>query len=254
MLTRYDNGRSGATRLHFEGRTASGPVHWTSQVVFPSSTRENSFIARLWATQRVGYLSAEKRRHGGSGEVDDEIRQLGEQYGIPTEFSSYLVLEPGMDPRRRGDMRPMLNDVVVTGAAAAATPAPSAPMAMSVQVFEEARKSASQRAATSLSAADASDRELARNEGGARRAGKKLFSLRDSVWTDLSFKDSMRKVKIRAYSSAYFAILDALPELREALALGDRVVVAGKEIAIEIAPTGVEKLSDREIQDLQSKW
>jgi hypothetical protein len=64
----------------------------------------------------------------------------------------------------------------------------------------------------------------------------------------------MRRVKIRAYSAAYFAILDVLPELREALALGDRVLVAGRDIAIEIGPTGVEKMSDREIQDLQSKW
>src|SRR6185503_10746964 len=178
MLARYDN--SGSTRLRFEGRTASGPVQWTSRVVFPSSSRENSFIARLWATQRIGFLSAEKRRNGGSSEVDDEIRQLGEQYGIPTEFSSYLVLEPGMDPRRRGGNL-QLDQAVVTGAAAAATPAPAAPMAMSVQVFEEARKSASQRAATSLSAADASDKELSRDEGGARRAGKRLFALRDSV-------------------------------------------------------------------------
>src|SRR6185503_7216134 len=98
--------------------------------------------------------------------------------GIPTEFSSYLVLEPGMDPRRRGGNM-QLNDVVVTGAASGAAPPPAAPM--SVQVFEEARKSASQRAATSLSAADAADKELSRDEGGARRAGKRLFALRDSV-------------------------------------------------------------------------
>jgi Ca-activated chloride channel family protein len=249
MLTRYDNGQSGATRLHFEGRTANGPVHWTSRVVFPSSARENSFIARLWATQRVGYLSAEKRRHGGSSEVDDEIRQLGEQYGIPTEFSSYLVLEPGMDPRRRGGNL-QLNQAVITGSAGAAPPA--APM--SVQVFEDARKSASQRAATSLSAADAATEGAFARLDATRRAGKRVFALRDSAWTDIALKDSMRRVKIRSYSAAYFAILDALPELREALALGERVVVAGRDIAIEIGPAGVEKMSDREIQDLQSKW
>jgi Ca-activated chloride channel family protein len=252
MLTRYDNGQSGATRLHFEGKTASGPVHWTSRVVFPSSARENSFIARLWATQRVGYLSAEKRRHGGSSEVDDEIRQLGEQYGIPTEFSSYLVLEPGMDPRRRMGNTPMqLGEVVVTGTASGAAP-PSAPM--SVQVFEDARKSASQRAATSLSAADAATEGAFARLDATRRAGKRVFALRDSVWTDIALKESMRRVKIRSYSAAYFAILDVLPELREALALGERVLVAGRDIAIEIGPTGADKMSDREIKDLQSKW
>ena len=86
--------------LRFEGQTANGPISWTTRVAFPSSSRENSFVARLWATQRVGYLSAEKRKNGGSREIDDEIRQLGEKYAIPTEFTSYLVLEPGMPQMR----------------------------------------------------------------------------------------------------------------------------------------------------------
>jgi Ca-activated chloride channel family protein len=244
MLTRYDNG-NGATRIHFEGTTANGPVHWTSRVVLPASSRENSFIARLWATQRVGYLSAEKRRHGGSSEVNDEIRQLGEQYGIPTEFSSYLVLEPGMDPRRRvGDMQ--LN-AVVTGAAGAAPPPPSAPM-----VFEEARKAAAQRAVTTLSDVDAMD--AGRRDASVQRAGKRMFSLRDSVWTDVNYKNSMRKVVIRPYSAAYFKILDLLPELRESLALGDKVIVAGKDIAIEIGTAGLDTLTDRQLAEIQSKW
>jgi Ca-activated chloride channel family protein len=244
MLTRYDNG-NGATRIHFDGTTANGPVHWTSRVVLPASSRENSFIARLWATQRVGYLSAEKRRHGGSSEVNDEIRQLGEQYGIPTEFSSYLVLEPGMDPRRRvGDMQ--LN-AVVTGAAGAAPPPPSAPM-----VFEEARKAAAQRAVTTLSDVDAMD--AGRRDASVQRAGKRMFSLRDSVWTDVNYKNSMRKVVIRPYSAAYFKILDLLPELRESLALGDKVIVAGKDIAIEIGTAGVDTLNDRQLAEIQSKW
>src|SRR5207237_2793867 len=102
-------------------RTANGPIQWASHVVFPASSHENSFIARLWATQRIGYLSAEKRKNGGSSEVDDEIKQLGEQYGIPTEFSSYIVVEPGMQPRQGlGDLR-VLNQVV-SGVAAGRAP------------------------------------------------------------------------------------------------------------------------------------
>ena len=247
MLARYNH--SGSTRLHFEGRTASGTVHWTSSVVFPANTRENSFIARLWATQRVGYLSVEKRRHGGSSEVDDEIRELGERYGIPTEFSSYLVVEPGMNrPMSVRDSSMRLDNVVITGAAAAA-----APLSVNEKRFEAARASAAQRSVTSLTAAD----EVARFTGSgkaSRRSGNRLFVLRDSVWTDTGLKDSTRRVKIRAYSAAYFRVVELLPELREALVFGDRVIVAGREIAIEITPTGVESLTDRELLDLQSKW
>ena len=246
MLTRYD-GR-GATRLRFEGRTANGPVQWTSRVEFPESSHENSFIARLWATQRIGYLSAEKRRNGGSNEVDDEIKQLGEQYGIPTEFSSYLVVEPGMQPRRLGNSPAHLDALVVTGVAGAAAP-PSA----NATRFEAARKAAEQRAAMSVSAVDEAA-ALSKDDKSIRREGNRLFVLRDSVWTDTSLKDSVHRVKVRAYSAAYFRILDLLPELREPFALGDKVIVAGRLIAVEITPTGAESLTDREISDLKSKW
>ncbi len=77
---------------------------WTSTVDFPDRDRQNSFVARLWATQRVGFLSAEKRNNGGSSEIDDEIRMLGERYGIPTEFTSYLVTERQDVPLRTAMM------------------------------------------------------------------------------------------------------------------------------------------------------
>ena len=254
MLARYDH--DGPTRLRFEGRTASGPVVWATRVVFPASSRENSFIARLWATQRVGYLSAEKRRNGGSAEVDDEIRKLGEQYGIPTEFSSYLVVEPGMDPRRRlgavmnapasGGMQ--LDEVVVTGVTTA-----TAKRGDNAKSFEAARASAAQRSATTLSAADAASGVITAG-GEMRRSGNKLFAMRDGTWTDTGLKDSMARVKVRPYSAAYFRILELLPELREPFALGERVIVAGRSIAIEITPAGAELLSDSDLRSLQSKW
>ena len=81
-------------RIVVEGTRRGAPVQFTSTVDFPDRDRQNAFVARLWAAQRVGFLSAEKRRNGGAREVDEEIRMLGERYGIPTEFTSYLVVEP----------------------------------------------------------------------------------------------------------------------------------------------------------------
>jgi hypothetical protein len=78
--------------------------------------------------------------------------------------------------------------------------------------------------------------------------------MRDSVWTDTALKDSTARVKVRAYSAAYFRILDLLPELRESFALGERVIVAGRAIAIEISPAGAESLSDSDLRSLQAKW
>src|SRR5438046_2171202 len=82
----------------------------------------------------------------------------------------------------------------------------------------------------------------------------RVFALRDSVWTDIALKDSMRRFKLRAYSPAYFRILEIIPDLREPFALGEKVIVAGRSVAIEIAPDGAESLTDAELKALQSSW
>jgi Ca-activated chloride channel family protein len=242
ILSRYDG--SGNAIVRFEGQTTNGPVTWSTRVYFPERSRENPFVARLWATQRVGYLSAEKRKHGGSREVDDEIRELGERYGIPTEFSSYLVVEPGMNQRRvigAGGVR--LNSVT-TGAASAAAPA-------AVQ-FEAAKSAAAQRSATSLSAADAASG--VREDANVRRAGNVTFVLRDSVWTDVRYKNSETVLRVKPFSEAYFKLLELQPDLRDAFSIGERLIVAGRSMAIEVSPSGEERLSDRDTALLRDRW
>ena len=242
MLTRYTGG--GNARVRFEGQTANGPVSWGTRVAFANDTRENSFIARLWATQRVGYLSAEKRRNGGSREVDDEIRELGEKYGIPTEFTSYLVLEPGMSPQ--SGMDGVRRDrSAVTGATAAAPPTANA------KAFESARMSAEQRTATNLAATDEAD---LLKSSSLRRIGTRTFTLRGNTWTDTRKTDSMKVTRVRAYSEAYFRLIEAMPELREAFALGDEVIVAGKRVAIEVGDEGLESLSESDLREIRSLW
>jgi hypothetical protein len=249
LLTRYDG--SGPGRIRFEGQTANGPVSWTSRVEFPESSRDNPYIARLWATQRIGYLSAEKRKGGDTREIDSEIKQLGEKYAIPTEFTSYLVVEPGM----RRDVRPQ----VIGGAALNAAPMKviDAPASVSVTAasrapeFEAARDAAKQRSVTSLSAADEMDQLKKEN---SRRVGGRLFALRGEVWTDLRRAEPAKTVKVKSFSEAYFKLIEAIPELKEIFALGDKVVVTGKEVAIEIGPIGAETLSDSELKRIQSGW
>ena len=243
ILARYDG--SGNAVVRFDGQTTNGPVSWATRVFFPDRSRENPFVARLWATQRVGYLSAEKRKHGGSREVDDEIRELGERYGIPTEFSSYLVVEPGMNQRRAmgaGGMQ--LNGVVTTGAAAA--PAPAA-----VQ-FEAAKSAAAQRSATSVAAADAA--VGMRDDANLRRAGNVTLVLRDSVWTDVRYKKSGTVLQVKPFSDAYFKLLEMMPDLREPFSVGERVIVSGRSMAIELTPSGEERLTDRDLALLRDRW
>ena len=53
------------------------------------------FVAKLWATRRIGELLSQVRRSGAEQELIDEIVDLSLRYGIVTPYTSYLVLEPG---------------------------------------------------------------------------------------------------------------------------------------------------------------
>jgi Ca-activated chloride channel family protein len=263
LLSRYSG--SGPTQLRFEGRTSRGPVTWTSRVAFPSSTRENSFVARLWATQRIGYLSAEKRKNGESHEIDNEIRDLGERYAIPTEFTSYLVVEPGMmrnqaDFSGRGVRGGTANGVALQGQVSGVAPAPSkgfptVPLSQVVvtgaAAFEKARDASAQRAATNLAAADAIDDAKIVE---ARRAGSKIFQKKGDTWIDAAKSDSARTVRIKPYSDAYFKLIDAVPDLRDVFSLGDKVTVGTKTITIELADDGLMSISDFDLKTIQSSW
>lgn len=248
LLTRYDG--SGNATLRFDGQTTSGPVSWTSRVYFPDRSRENPFVARLWATQRVGYLSAEKRKNGGSREIDDEIRDLGDRFGIPTEFSSYLVVEPGMRRDRQLSGNMALQSVVTTGMGttnqAAAAPAPAA------VAFEAAKAASAQRSATNMAMADAAaERKM---DANVRRAGNVTFVLRDGVWTDVRYKKTGTVLRVKPYSDAYFKLIELQPDLQESFSIGDRAIVAGRDMAIELTPSGVERLTDRDLAMLRDRW
>jgi hypothetical protein len=50
-------------------------------------------------------------------------------------------------------------------------------------------------------------------------------------------------VTVAPYSAAWFAVAGALPELKEALALSDRVTIAGRRASIRVALGGASTLS-----------
>jgi hypothetical protein len=196
----------------------------------------------------VGYLSAEKRKHGGSQEIDDEIRDLGERFGIPTEFSSYLVVEPGMNRDRIiGAGGVQSQGIGLRGA----TSTPSAPAAVQ---FEAAKTAAAQRSVTNLSMADEADFRGARQSGGVTRAGNVTLVLRDSVWTDVRYKKTATVLRVKPFSDAYFKLIEMLPELREPFSVGERVIVAGRSMAIELTPLGEENLTDHDMTLMKDRW
>ena len=273
LFARYTG--DGDARIIVEGRTANGPVTWTERVRFPERERGNAFVARLWAAQRTGWLSAERRRHGPSRELDDELRELGTRYGIPTELSSYLVLEPGMQvPGVRRDRSVRADTATVsvfrgatardeafrqTAPAGNAVPAaaPAAPVEAREQKFQLAKTAAAQRAATTLSAADAAAADF--KDASVRRIGTRTFALVNGSWTDTRYTATMKTVRVKPYSSAYFTLLQRLEDLRAPFAwMGadgtPGVIVAGRGVTIVLANDGVETLGGPELAAVERSW
>ena len=248
LLARYDG--SGDANVVVTGRAGNRDVRWTTERHFPREESGNAFVPRLWATQRIGWLASEKRKNGGNAEINDEIRGLGERFGIPTEFTSYLVREPGMVARGvRTDVR--LRGMTGASTGGAGAPAQMAPAAVA---FEAARGAAEQRAAKSVAAADMSaGYGDSMSAAVIKRAGAKMFAKDGDRWTDAQVKADLPVYKVKAYSRSYFALLEQLPELRESFAIGDRVLVSGKTVAVEVVDDARE-LTDTEVAAVVRGW
>jgi Ca-activated chloride channel family protein len=245
VLARYSGARDNAT-LTVEGRTPEGPVRWTGRVSLPGRSGQNGFVARLWAVQRVGYLSAERRRLGGNAELDAELRQLGERYGIPTELTSYLVTEPGMQ------VVGGLGGRRIDGPRGAPSPASATAATGSADRFEAAKLASEQRAVTNLADLDKSARRDAKD--AVRMAGTRTFVQKDGVWTDTRPGETLRVVKVKAYSTAYFDLVQRIPELGPLFAVGERVRVNGRAVAVEVSDDGLLQLNMAALDALARDW
>jgi hypothetical protein len=191
--------------------------------------------------------------------MDAEVRSLGERYGIPTEFSSYLVVEPGMNVgvSRRLDATSadrarvvggVANQVVTTGVGAA--PPPSAPVAANEARFELGRQAAAQRDAKSLAVLDS----MSGAASGARQVGTRQFIQQGNVWTDQRYVPTQRTVQVKAFSPLYFELVNQLAGLKDALSLGDEVLVSGRSVAIQVGTSGLERMTALQVSDLVKAW
>ena len=191
---------------------------------------------------------------GGNPELDSEIRTLGERFGIPTEFTSYFVKEPGMQLSNvvaTGAVggRVMRRDVGVAGGNAAP---PSAPAPATVQ-FEAARAAADQRSLKSTVAIDSARR--ASGDASERQVGGRTFRLVNDVWTDVRPAGSTREVTVKAYSKAYFDLLRQIPELAKIAGIGEQVTVNGRGVVISIrTATGLETITQAELVRIAGDW
>jgi Ca-activated chloride channel homolog len=251
IFGRYEGAAEDA-RVTIAGSRSGRPERYATAAAFPRHTEDNDYIPRLWASRKLGELTRTIRLEGAAPALVEEVRATALRYGLLSEYTSYLVLEPGMTVAADGATpRPAappiaesrgvaLDRVVVTGQAAVAS-------------AEQSRREREVRSLADVKAAQESAADAAANQaagGGsaaARTVAGRTFVQRDGVWTD-ALHATQRVVEVRAFGAAYFALLRALPELEPYWTALPSVLVAGKGIAIRVGDEGVEGVSAEEVE------
>ena len=241
VFGRYRGASSGDQTVTVRGRRNGRQEEF--RTTFADRDNDNArYIEQLWAARKAGALSREIRLRGQTRETLDALKQLALRYGILTEYTSYLVQEPTVALRQQNEDRLMRAPV-----AAPASQAGSG----AVQRAERDKSMAGAESVARLDEVVVTGFDGNRPRSGlnpTQRVGGRLFIMRDSTWTDLSHGDSLHVVSIAAYSEAYFALLKALPDLREPAALGPAVLVAGKHASIKIGEGGKSRWLPGELE------
>mgnify|MGYP005847935313 CR=1 FL=1 len=223
--------------------TLTGQVNGAERVaVYPQQELAEHggepFVARLWATRKIGHLLAEVRRNGPDPELVAAITDLSLRYGVITPYTSYLVLEPEMITAAPAgeislpQMRLDADQLQARGAEAAASMA-AAPAAGEAAVAASQARTALQQAQT-----------VGESSHDLRYIAGRTFMLRSylpgadgetrALWVDTTYDDAMELTTVEFGSDAYFALLDD-PTLAQWLAISpEMIVVTGEETALHI--------------------
>ncbi len=86
-----------------------------------------------------------------------------------------------------------------------------------------------------------------------RRVAGRTFDLHDGAWVDQSYKADMDTLRIQWGSDAYFALLDALPDLKDCLTLGEAVTIAIDGKALVVGKEGKDSMTADEVRKFFGK-
>lgn len=247
---------AGDTALTLAGSVNGQPRSFSYDARFTRQSTEHSFIPRLWATRRVGFLLDQIRLHGENKELRDEAAALARQYGIVTPYTAYLIVE---DEARRdvptsvrtlqlidrdetiraraGRMYEEVNkvasgDAAVGGAQAldalkgAETPA-AAPAMANFHVLQ---------GQTGAVAAEGARVQQALQAQQTRFIRGRTFYQNGTLWVDaqVQSRSNVQPVQVKFNSDEYFALLHKHPDAAQWLSVGTHVQLVLNDTVYEI--------------------
>lgn len=255
----------GSAAAIIEGKVNGETKRFSDDVNFSDMSSENSFIPKLWATRRVGYLLDEIRLHGENAELRGEVTDLARKYGIVTPYTAYLIVED--ESRRRVPLAqqslPQLSGDAIAQSAAqqnwdAFKGETGGEKALAGARFDESLRSAnggfggagaakeanralgisgSVPAVTAVPAGEPNVR-LAQysNEGQGQFVDGRNAFRNGNQWVDslVQKQSNARHVRIQFNSDEYFALAAREPKALPWLALGQNVRFVLNDVVYEI--------------------
>jgi len=246
---------SGDASITLEG-TVNGQLRsFTYQGKLAEHATEHSFIPRLWATRRVGFLLDQIRLHGENRELRDEITELARQYGIVTPYTAYLIVEDeaqrgvpllrrtlqtiDQDPTARNAAARMYREANTTKSGDAAVGS-----AQALDALKRARNALATAAANSFAAqgqtgAAAAEGEQVRQAIQAQQArhiNGRTFYQNGTRWVDarVQSRPDARFVQVKFNSAEYFELLSRHPYAARWLSLGTNVQLVLDDTVYEV--------------------
>lgn len=235
---RLPNGVSGREQIQLTGKVGSQTKTYQYQVDFDpdlASPAGHSFIPRLWAARKIGYLLTQIRHQGENPEWIEAVIQLSLQYGIITPYTSFLVEEEQLFYSEGRDEAAENLLEAYSGSASGADAVGKADSESSLRAAESVPQVAQPGEGSG---------QISR-ERAIKYVGQKTFFLQEGIWMDSLFDpEKMDPVLIEFGSSVYYEFLSARPAWGMYFALGEEVIFVEGEVAYQITagPGGVASL------------
>jgi Ca-activated chloride channel family protein len=250
LFGRYETGGSDrAGRVDISGSRGGEVQRYSLEARYPEREDGNAFLPRLWASRKLGFLTRRVWTEGPSPELVEEIQATALRYGLPSPYTSYLVLEPGMEVPGEPFLGGVVRDEMAPGVHLEVQGEGAVRRAKQAKLFRSVASSEDLREAEEA-AAPSSDLT-----GEERRAvAGRLFHLRDGVWIDGRVREVQETLEVEPFSPAYFDLLEALPELRPYARAFEEMEIQGDGVRIRFVRGGASSLSHADLLEAQRSF
>jgi Ca-activated chloride channel family protein len=242
------------------GQAAGRAQKFTTVASLLPQTLQDEFVPRLWATRKIGWLEDQIRLNGTNQEIVDEIIRLAKEFGVLTQYTSFLVETESLAD---GRVRPKILAGQIGGGSDEARKL-SLQYNSSVELARREQSGAGgvaqsintkrSRAASLASGPNVyfADGHVKTLNQAQNRKGRTFFQA-GPQWIDERVNDKQKTIKVRTYSPAYFQLAGSSRALADWMSIGEELIVnLNDKTSVQLSTReGREsKFSEQEMKDL----